>query len=121
MWFMAGRLVLVRQGDVEVWLETVTTPGTEPTSSLTGHAVHRLSAAFDQAQDLIVGMGVRTARAVSEMATRSARPHQVAVEFGLSFTASGGVVVMGASAAATLKVTLTYEQGTSSGEPGKGG
>jgi hypothetical protein len=106
---MAGHLVRLQHGDVEVWLEAVATPGSQDTTALDS-SMGKLTAALDRAQDIIVDLGVRTAEATKSLASRSTRPDQVSVEFGLSFTASGGVVVMGASTAAALKVTLTYDR-----------
>ena len=110
---MAGHLVRLQHGDVDVWLEAVATPGSEDTTALDS-SMGKLSAALERAQDIIVDLGVRTAEATKSLAARSAHPDQVSLEFGLSFTASGGVVVMGASTAATLTVTLTYDRARAS-------
>jgi hypothetical protein len=104
------RMVPVQVGEVEVLVEAVVPSGTEPTSARVDEAVRRVGEAFDRAQDVVVEMGVKAAQSVAALAERSARPDQLAVEFGLSFTASGGVVIAGASAEASLKVTLTYDR-----------
>ena len=96
-------------------METVVPPGTEPTSGRMDEAVRRVGEAFDRAQDVVVEMGVKAAGSVQELARRSARPDELAVEFGLMFTASGGVVIAGASAEASLKVTITYTRPPASG------
>jgi hypothetical protein len=63
---------------------------------------------------VVVEMGVKAARSVQQMAQRSAHPDELAVEFGLMFTASGGVVIAGASAEAALKVTISYTRAPAS-------
>ena len=66
--------------------------------------------AFSRAQDTIVEVAKSTARVI-ERAGAGARPDRVEVEFGLSFSASGGVIMAGVAGAATLKVTLGYDVG----------
>jgi hypothetical protein len=40
------------------------------------------------------------------------RPARVEVEFGLRFSASGGVIMAGVAGEATLRVTLSYDCGS---------
>jgi hypothetical protein len=40
---------------------------------------------------------------------RAVRPDHLEVQFGLSFSANGNVIVAGASARATITVTLSYD------------
>lgn len=107
---MVGRLVPVRVGGVDVLVEAVTPPGSEPTSGRVDEVARKVSEAFDRAQDAIVEIAVKTAGTVRAMGARAVRPEKVAVEFGVSFTATGGVVIAGASAQASLKVTITYDR-----------
>jgi hypothetical protein len=44
-----------------------------------------------------------------EKAGAAARPDRVDVEFGLKFSASGGVIMAGVAGEASLKVTLGYD------------
>lgn len=107
---MTGRLVPVRVGDVELLVEAVVPPGSEPTSGRVDEVARKVGEAFDRAQGAIVEIAVKTAGSVRELAARAVHPEKVAVEFGLSFTATGGVVIAGASAQASLKVTITYDR-----------
>jgi hypothetical protein len=105
---MAGRVVPMRFGDVDVLIETVPVAGNEPT------------AMFDKATDQVVDVLDRaraTVRAVAESmvgvihdlaGSKVARPDKVEVELGLGFSVKGNVIVVGGEASATLKVTLTY-------------
>lgn len=109
---MVGHLVPVRIGDVEVQIETVQEPGSEYTSRLPEVGDH-VRAAFDSAQDVILGMATRTAHLVERMASSpAAHPAKLEVEFGLGFSARGNVIVASGEANATLKVKLTYEADT---------
>jgi hypothetical protein len=106
---MAGKLVPMRIGDVEVLVETVPVAGTEPTSGLET-AKDKVVDAFDRAKATIVAVGESTADVIKNLTTgRAAHPDKVEVEFGLGFSAKGNVIVAEASAQATLKVKLTYE------------
>jgi hypothetical protein len=49
---------------------------------------------------------------IEKSAARAARPDRVEVEFGLRFSASGGVIMAGAAGEASLLVRLTYDTGT---------
>ena len=44
-----------------------------------------------------------------DKAGAAARPDRVEVEFGLKFSASGGVIMAGVAGEASLKVTLGYD------------
>jgi hypothetical protein len=105
----AGRLIPVRVGDIELLVETVQVAGTEPTSSRAARALERAGDAFAQAQEVIVEVARSTADVIQRAAARSARPDRVEVEFGLAFSASGGVIMAGVSAEATLRVRLAYD------------
>ncbi len=64
--------------------------------------------AFSRAQDAIVEVARSTAQMI-EKAGAAARPDRVEVEFGLKFSASGGVIMAGVAGEASLKVTLGYD------------
>src|SRR5437899_2572910 len=107
---MTGALVPVRVGGVEVLVETVPVPGSERTAGRLDDAGRRVIEAFDRAQEAIVEIATQLAGTVSTMGQRAVRPDHVEVQFGLSFTAQGGVVVAGASAEASLQVTVSYDR-----------
>ena len=64
--------------------------------------------AFGRAQETIIAVAKSTADMIDKAGT-AARPDGLEVEFGLKFSASGGVIMAGASGEASLKVTLTYD------------
>jgi hypothetical protein len=105
---MAGRVESMRIGNVEVLVETTPVAGTEPTSAV-AKAQDRLADAFERAKDTIVAMGESTVDVIGRLADGAAHPAKVEVEFGLSFSAKGNVIVAEASAEATLKVKLVYD------------
>ena len=105
---MAGRLISVRVGDVEIEVEAVPVAGTEPTSGKSTRAAGNVTEAFSRAQETIVEVARSTAQMI-ERAGATARPDRVEVEFGLKFSASGGVIMAGVAGEATLKVTLGYD------------
>ncbi len=104
----AGRLIPVRVGDVEIAVEAVPVTGTEPTAGRAGKAAGNVLEAFARAQDAIVEVARSTAQVI-DRAGAAARPDRVEVEFGLSFSASGGVIMAGVAGEASLKVTLGYD------------
>lgn len=105
---VAGQVVPMRVGDVEVLVQTIPVAGTEPTSTL-GDASQRVLDAFERAHQVIVGAAASTAKMIDKLGAQGARPQQMEVEFGLGFSASGNVIVAGASANATLTIRLLYE------------
>jgi hypothetical protein len=106
----AGRLIPVRVGDIQIEVEAVPVAGTEQTSGRAARAADNVAEAFSRAQDAIVEVAKSTAQVI-ERAGAAARPDRVKVEFGLSFSASGGVIMASVAGAATLKVTLGYDVG----------
>jgi hypothetical protein len=103
---VAGQLETMRIGDVEVLVETIPVPGTEPVS-LTS-AGDKVMDAYQRAQDVIVGAAKSTVEVLGKLGT-AARPDKIEVEFGLGFSMKGNVIVVSGSADATLKVKLTYD------------
>lgn len=103
---MAGQVVQLRFGGVDVLVQAVPVPGTEKTSTGPGQ---RVLDAFVQAQDVILGAAASTVEVLGKLGARAARPDKLEVEFGLGFSVKGNVVVVGGQADATLKVKLTYD------------
>jgi Trypsin-co-occurring domain 1 len=105
----AGRSIPVRVGDLELLVETVIIPGTEQTASLSQKAAEWTGGAFTRAQEVIAEVAKSTAETIDNLAGRAARPDHLELEFGLSFSAAGVIVLAGVTGQATLKVTLAYD------------
>jgi hypothetical protein len=105
----AGRSIPVRVGDIELLAETVIMPGTEQTASLSQKAAEWTSEAFTRAQEAIAEVAKSTADTIDNLAARAARPDHLELEFGLSFSAAGGILLAGVTGQASLKVTLAYD------------
>jgi Trypsin-co-occurring domain 1 len=103
-----SRLIPVRVGGVEIEAEAVPVAGTEPTSGRLSRAAGGVADAFDRAQETIVEVARSTAVMIERVGI-AARPDRVEVEFGLKFSASGGVIMAGVAGEASLKVTLSYD------------
>jgi NTP-dependent ternary system trypsin peptidase co-occuring protein len=103
-----SRLIPLRVGGIDIEVEAVPVAGTEPTSGRVTRAAEGVADAFGRAQQTIVEVARSTA-AMIERAGTAARPDRVEVEFGLKFSASGGVIMAGVAGEATLKVTLSYD------------
>lgn len=112
---MASRLLPVRAGDVDLMIETIPAAGSESTSRLVTDAGGRVLDAFDRARDAVVAIATSTAEAIERLHGRAVHPEQIEVEFGLKFSAQGGVVVAGASGEATLVVKVTYQGSSAEG------
>jgi len=104
---MATSMIPVQVGEAKFEIEAVLVAGTEATSA-TGRAARNVTDVFTRAQDAIVEVAKSTAEMI-ERAGKTARPDRVEVEFGLRFSASGGVIMAGVAGEATLKVTLGYD------------
>ena len=104
---VAGQLIPVQVGDIVIEVEAVTVAGTQPTAS-PAKAAEKVREAFGQAQETIVQIAKSTAQMI-DRAGAAARPDRVDVEFGLKFSASGGVIMAGVAGEASLKVTLGYD------------
>jgi hypothetical protein len=103
-----GQLIPVRVGDIEVQVEAVRVAGTEPTSGKAAKAAESVRDAFARAQETIIEVAKSTAEMIDRAGT-AVRPDRVEVEFGLKFTASGGVIIAGVAGEASLTVTLGYD------------
>jgi len=105
---VAGQVVPMRFGGVEVLVATTPVAGTEPTSRV-GDAGVRVLDALERAHEVIVGAAVSTVEVIGKLGADAARPDKLEVEFGLGFSAKGNLIVAGGSVDASLKVKLTYE------------
>lgn len=103
-----GQLIPVRVGDIEIEVEAVRVAGTEPTSGKAAKATESVRDAFSRAQETIIEVAKSTAEMIDRAGT-AVRPDRVEVEFGLKFTASGGVIMAGVAGEASLTVTLGYD------------
>jgi hypothetical protein len=103
-----SRLIPVRVGGMVIEVEAVPVAGTEPTSGRVSRAAENVADAFGRAQEAIIEVARSTAVMI-ERAGDAARPDRVEVEFGLKFSASGGVIMAGVAGEASLKVTLSYD------------
>ena len=106
-----GRLIPVRVGDIQIDVEAIPVAGTEPTSGRAARTAENALEAFARAQDTIVEVAKSTVQVIEKSGT-AAKPDRLELEFGLSFSASGGVIMAGIAGQASLKVTLTYEAGS---------
>lgn len=95
---------------VELFIETKPgVAGSELTSgSRAARATEAVLDAFDTAGTAIESIAGKVATTMSSLGRKGVAPQELTVEFGLSFTASGGVIVAGVEAQAALRVTLTY-------------
>ena len=99
---------MVRVGDVELEVETAVVAGSEATAGRAARVAGNALEAFSRAQDVIVEVAKSTAEMIGSM-TGTVRPDTVEVEFGLKFSASGGVIMAGVAGEASLTVTLGYD------------
>jgi hypothetical protein len=108
---MAGRLLPLQVGGVELLVEATPVAGSEPTSTRLDRAQDAVAEAFDRAQTAIVAIAASTVSTISELGQRAVRPDEMQVKFGLKFSVQGNVIVAGTAAEATLEVTMTYRRG----------
>lgn len=109
---MQGKLEPFRVGEVDVLIETVVVPGSQPVSGRTKGAngvVERSIDALDQAGDVIRATAERVASLLDDARKEGIVPDEITVAFGVSFTVEGGIVLAKGSASSTLEVTLTYK------------
>jgi hypothetical protein len=92
----AGVDVLVQATPVEV-------VGAEPTSAAT-----RVADAYGRAEAAILGVAESVAGTIDRLIDSGKSPKEVQVEFGLSVSLEGDVLVAKGKTEATLAVTLTY-------------
>jgi hypothetical protein len=104
---VAGRVMAMRVGGVDLLVETAPVAGSEPTAVL-DRAQDAVTDAFDRAKNAIVAIAESTVSTISQLGQRAVRPDEMEVRFGLKFSAQGNVIVAGAAGEATLEVKLTY-------------
>ena len=113
----AGKLLPVRIGDVDVYVETLPAApavGSEPTSGFgrqrpqEAAGVEGVADVFSRAQETILSIATTTAAVLEKAGRAAVHPESLEVEFGIAFSAEGHIVVARATAEASLKVTLTY-------------
>lgn len=98
----------MRIGEVDLLVEAVSVAATEPTSGL-DKVGDRIVDAFAAAQAVIVEVASSTADVIETLGQRARRPDQLEVEFGLSFTAKGNVIVASGEAGAVLRMKVVYD------------
>lgn len=103
----AGFVVPVNFSGVDVLVQAteVSVVGSEPTS-----AASRVVAAYAQAEEAILGVAESVAGTVAKLAEGVGSPQQVQVQFGVSVSLEGDVLVVKGTSAATLAITLTYDR-----------
>jgi Trypsin-co-occurring domain 1 len=99
-------VVPVRFGGVDVLVQAtpVTVVGSQPTSAAT-----RVVDAYQRAEAAVLGVASSVADTVNRLVEQGKHPRQVQVEFGVSVSVEGDVVVVKGATEATLAVTLTYD------------
>jgi hypothetical protein len=90
--------------DLLVQATPMTVVGSHPTS-----VSSRLVDAYEQAEATIVAIASSVASTIGRLSTQTKKPTQVEVEFGLSVSVEGNIVVATGTAEATLAITLTYD------------
>ncbi|NBE99988.1 hypothetical protein FE391_41690 [Nonomuraea sp. KC401] len=101
------QLVPMTLGQVEVLVETVAEPGSEPTSSLNDQLA-RTKEMFGRAQEVIGQMAVSALEIKDRVAQHSRKPDQIEIQFGIKFSAQGNIILASASAEASLTVKVVY-------------
>lgn len=107
---MTVRVVPMRVGEVDLLVETVLVAGTESTSGISGldRVGGRIADAFAQARRAIVEVASSTAEVLEKLGNRTRRLEKLEIEFGLSFSAKGNVIVVDGESGATLRVKVIY-------------
>jgi hypothetical protein len=90
--------------DLLVQATPTTVVGSQQTS-----AVDKVADAYQRAETTIIGVAASVAETIRKLNKQRVNPKLVEVQFGLSVTVEGDIVVMKGSAEATLAVTLTYD------------
>jgi hypothetical protein len=89
--------------DVLVQATPVSVVGAEPTS-----AASRVVDAYGRAEAAILGVAESVAGTIDRLVDSGRSPREITVEFGLSVSLEGDVLVAKGKTEATLAVTLTY-------------
>jgi hypothetical protein len=109
---MGSQVEQMRVGGLDLLVEVVTPPGSEQTSGRLDHAGQKVVGGFDRAEAAIEAIATRLAGMLDKLAERAVQPDRVEVQFGLKFTAEGGILVAGSSVEASLQVTIGYDRMT---------
>jgi len=105
---MYTQLLPVELDGVNFWVEAATTPGSQETSTL-HDAAERMSGAFDSVQSVLSSLSKRIVATAQELKREAMAPSEISAEFGLKLSAGGQVILVSATAEASLNVTLTYK------------
>ncbi|BCY13468.1 CU044_2847 family protein [Actinoplanes sp. L3-i22] len=99
-------LVPVTFAGVELMVQAtpVTVVGSEPTS-----ATSRVTDAYERAEAAVMGIAESVGGTIGRLIEAGKHPKEVKVEFGLSVSLEGTVLVTKGKAGATLAISLTYE------------
>ena len=116
----ATRIVSTRIGGEDVLVEAVVVPGTEKLSSK-GRAVDRVQTMLDGAQSVIRSFAEETAGTVARIRRTVGSPDEVSVALGLSFAATGKIIIASSTASASITVTLTYRAAKDGKDDSAGG
>ena len=113
-------IIPARIGQEDVLVEAVVVPGTEKLSSK-GRAVDRVQTMLDGAQSVIRSFAEETAGTVARIRQTVGSPDEVSVALGLSFAATGKIIIASSTASASITVTLTYRAAKDGEDDGAGG
>ena len=113
-------IIPARIGQEDVLVEAVVVPGTEKLSSK-ARAVDRVQTMLDGAQSVIRSFAEETAGTVARIRRTVGSPDEVSVALGLSFAATGKIIIASSTASASITVTLTYKAAKDGEDNGAGG
>ena len=94
-------------GGVSVMVEAVSEPGVQPTAR-GDDAGRKLENAFERARDVIERLATSVSDLRTRIATEGRAPDQVELQFGLSFSAEGNIILASSTVGANLSVRITY-------------
>lgn len=99
------QVVPMRFGETTLQVQATRVAGTERTSGV----AQRVMAAYEDAEAVIMEVASSVAQTIERLQDAARRPRQVQVQFGLSVSVEGTVLVVKGGAGATIAVTLTYD------------
>lgn len=102
---VVAQVVPVRFGGVTLRVQATRVAGTERTAAVG----ERVVAAYEDAEAAILGVASSVAETVGRMEEAARQPREVQVQFGLSVSVEGSVLVVKGTSGATFAVTLTYD------------
>ncbi len=103
-------LVESQIGGITVYVDAVTGPGTQKTSSRT-EVAERLNDMFVRAQGVIEQMALEIIDMREKLASHAHRPDQLEIQFGVKFTTQGQIIFASAAAEASLAIKIIYGNG----------